>query len=178
MAKAKYIERIRLNQEECRKAKEEYEVEEKKINDKIDMRQAQIERLRRKRNKLEDNYNKTKPEEIWIANALMEELEEKLGLVGEIYGPFGLRCETTIYLAEPSEKASHGDIAITSVPTYSLTLTPDDSVESGYRYETGKQLETYPEGSIGWLNGFGREELPLPSDIDEIVKLLNYNEKQ
>ena len=28
MAKAKYIERIRLNQEECRKAKEEYEVEE------------------------------------------------------------------------------------------------------------------------------------------------------
>ena len=132
------------------------------IDARIIQRKKQIERLEKKREK----YGYVS----WydtVVTPLMYALEEETGLQGEIYGPFGLRAETTIYLRKDMSKS------ICDQETWSIELTTNgDDVTC---YATGRQLEHYPEGSIGWLNGFGKEELPLPDTIEEIVKLLRHS---
>ena len=115
----------------------------------------------------------------WIDGILIpltKELMKRKGLkYFEIYGPFGLQCETSIYMSNertgPSRKGSRGesDIAICDVDTWSLKVHPD------MKYRTGKTISRYPKGSIGELNGGNDIYEDLPDDIDEIVKLLEFS---
>ena len=92
-----------------------------------------------------------------------------------VYGPFGLKARTTIYLMDNPEKD------IVHKPSWALTVIPyiDYSMSNdrkfSLKYETEKIIEEYPRGSIGWMNGMGHEELELPDTIKEIVALLRYN---
>lgn len=133
------------------------------LSEKIEMRRRQIERLERRLEKV--GYVS------WVdtvVNLLMKDLEEATGLHGEIYGPFGLRGATSIYLREDMSKS------ITEQTTKSITLT---SEEDGTYYETGEIVREYPVNSIGWLNGFGRETKKLPDTLEEILELLITIEK-
>ena len=113
-----------------------------------------------------------------VAEPIAKELCEYTGhRYFEIYGPFGLRAETTIYLMDRE------DLRIYEKPTWSITLTPDFSFvqpEPDFRlfYDTGNIREVYPRNSIGGLNNFGHETALLPDTIEEIAKLLVYSGKE
>lgn len=88
----------------------------------------------------------------------------------EIYGPFGLGSETTIYFFCTDERD------IVKGETYSITLHPSFT-DAGLRltYNTGEKKDNYAPGTIGWMNGFNNVEAPLPDSIEEIMKLLTHN---
>ena len=96
----------------------------------------------------------------------------------EIYGPFGLTCQTSLYFSNEGKKLKNermDSINITKVDTWGITLTPSNKTESGYKYWNGETTNKYSEGSIGWLNGENNVYVPLPTDIDEIIKLLTFS---
>lgn len=107
-----------------------------------------------------------------IAEPLAKTLSKEFGMPHDIYGPFGLTAETTIYLyATKVHDICKGE-------TYSITLEPhfDDNLRRiRMYYRTGKINEEYPEGSIGYYNNLGREILPLPESIAEIKALMQHN---
>lgn len=145
------------------KERTEADAKEKNIKEKI-------ARLERKLDKIYKSYpTRTKRFVVPLAEAL----KEATGLpFYEIYGPFGLDCETSIYL---SRFGKQGSIPICEVETYSLTLKwkPDGTP----LYWTGKKTEEYPEGSIGYYNGFNNIYAELPNEISEVVKVLRHSEK-
>ncbi len=98
----------------------------------------------------------------------------------DIYGPFGLTCETSLYFSNKGRKVNPrhekmNSIDICKVDTWGITLTPSKNTESGYKYWNGETTNQYKEGSIGWLNGENNVYVPLPADVDEIIKLLEFN---
>lgn len=95
----------------------------------------------------------------------------------EIYGPFGMDAQFSLYFSnEGGVTLGETTIPITKVPTWSITLAREKESESGLRYWTGERDGQYQRMSIGWLNGFDKIFKPLPDDIDEIIKLLEFNE--
>ena len=148
------------------KQKEEYIAKKASINE-------QISRLEQELEETEHSYIN------WVDGILIplaKELMKRKGLkYFEIYGPFGLNCETSVYMAnERKGTAINGcfgesNIPISDVDTWSLTVHPD------MKYRTKKTLNKHPEGSIGDLNGWNDVYEELPDDIDEIVKLLIFS---
>lgn len=144
---------------EYRVKADESKQEMKRIDERIEQRKQQIERLEKKREKIYYSFS-------WhddVVVRLMKDLEEKTGLTGEIYGPFGLRAATSIYLREDMTKG------ICEQTTLSIEL---EEMEDGTYYHTGKYSNKYPSGTIGELNGMNHIMAPLPETIDEIVKVL------
>lgn len=149
--------------------KQEREVydDQHQIAVKIAKHRKAIERLEKKQNSL---WPKSWVETIVVP--LAAKLAEHFNLKFEIYGPFGLRSTTSIYLLSDPKKG------IVDSETYSITLTPHvvgDGMTVCY-YETGEKDATYPPGSIGDLNGYGNVEAPLPDTIEEIIPLMRHSE--
>ena len=130
--------------------------------------------------KLEKELEETEHSYVnWIDGILIplaKELMKRKGLkYFEIYGPFGLSCETSVYMANERNGAAYGGrsgeskIPICEVDTWSLTVRPD------MKYRTDETLDKYPRGSIGELNGWNDVYQELPDDIDEIVNLLAFS---
>ena len=95
----------------------------------------------------------------------------------EIYGPFGMDEQFSLYFSnDGGETLGKTAIPITKVPTWSIELAWEKENESGLRYWTGERDGQYQRMSIGWLNGFDKVFKPLPANIDEIIKLLEFNE--
>lgn len=148
--------------------------EERRIDEKIIDRERQIARLEKKKEKLGG----------WHANLVIPLAEILTPLLGcdkyEILGPFGLRCETSIWFKKNGSTAKYCD--------YSLSVTVHHEFEDNreykkrycsppmnkvfLRYDTYKRDESYENGSIGALNGFNKIEAPLPDSIEEIVKII------
>ena len=144
-------------------------------------KKAKYERLRNEyERKLAKLENKSPSWVKEVVTALAEKISEKLGGISfEIYGPFGLGCETSIYLFP------NGGDNIVKNDTWGITLhprfewTPYDSELHEIRnfyltYNTGETKNDFAPGTIGYLNGFNNVEAPLPESIDEIIKLLNF----
>lgn len=163
----KYIEDYKRCEEERAKERDLMYEDTERIREKIQEREKQIERLKKKLEKREkDYYEKDFPNWIeTIVKPLMQDLEYKTGLHGEIYGPFGLCCKTSIYLREDMEKS------ITEQSTLHITIEPPMNDGKIY-YETGEVKEGYAKDSIGALNGMNRVMAVLPDTIEEIVALL------
>lgn len=154
---------------------------EKTINyyDKCNKLEETISKAQAKLKKLQSNSPS------WIQNLLVplaKELKERLGLKAyEIYGPFGCECETSLYL---SNYGKDGNIEITKVNTLSLTVRPHWKHNLTYSqvmgfeltYRTGETTNEYAKGTIGELNGLNDVYAPLPTTIEEIIKLLRLNE--
>lgn len=133
------------------------------IDEKISERRAQIKRLEKRRERLLGVG--------WvegIVEPLAAALASHAGLSWEIYGPFGLRSETSIYLCEDMSRS------ITEQTTRSIHLVPMNNKDGGYilHYETGETDDSYQKGSLGERNGMNRKTAPLPDTIEEIEKLL------
>ena len=128
----------------------------KAMNEKIEKREAALERLRAKRDELWDSFS-------WVSmlvDPLAEALAEYPGANGfETFGPFGLRAATSIHLYK-NEKLGH------------ITLTLEDGKR--LNYDTGEKCGNYASGSLGNLNGFDNVTASLPDSIPEIAELLHW----
>lgn len=149
--------------EQFNEQEREHEKKRAAIDEKISERRAQIERLEKRRERLLDVG--------WvegIVEPLAAALASLTGLSWEIYGPFGLRAQTAIYLREDMSRS------ITEQTTRSIHLVPKHDKDVGYilHYETGEIDGSYQKGSLGELNGMNRKTAPLPDTIEEIEKLL------
>ncbi len=148
------------------------------ISDKISSRREKVEKLQKQIERQEGHIKKLEKQKDdiffsrgWvqgIVEPLAEVLAQRTGLKWEIYGPFGLRCETSIYLRADMSKS------ITEQETRSIRLTPatDQNGTEYCMYDTGETEGGYEPMSIGWLNGFNHKTAPLPDTIEEIEKLL------
>ena len=95
----------------------------------------------------------------------------------EIYGPFGISCETSVYFANDGKM---DNIDICHVETWSLTLQwAFDKVGNLHHLEywTGETTNDYAKGTIGEMNGLNNIYKELPMDVDEIIKLLRHSTK-
>ena len=148
--------------------------EERRLNERIIERELQIERLKKKKNNIGG----------WHANLVHPLAKVLTPLLDcetyEILGPFGLRCETSIWFKKKNSTAKYCD--------YSLSLTVqceffdnreykrnycEPPMKNVYLlYDTYERDNSYQHGSIGELNGFNKIEAPLPESIDEIIKLI------
>ena len=107
-----------------------------------------------------------------VLTPLAERISAELGgMEWEVYGPFGLGAETSVYFFPGNGRDICKD------ETYEITVYPQMSKERGFylTYDTGVRSNDYPEGSIGWLNGFHHVQAELPNDISEIVALLSHH---
>lgn len=151
-------------------AEEEREVIYQKIvkkENKLSERKKQVERLEKDIKKLNDKCITGCNYPSWIDGLVIpiaEYFSKELGLSYEIYGPFGLRAQTSIYWKTEAEKS------ITDQKTYHLRLVPTDLKEGKLGYETGeyKAGVTEQQKTLSDLNGFNKEVLPLPETLDEI----------
>lgn len=148
----------------------------KEIDLKIEIKKEKIERLKAQIDKLEKQRVKIICSRNWIKSViepLAKELAKRTGLHWEIYGPFGLNAETSIYLRENMK------LNITQQKTQHITLIPDNLKDRTYicRYYTGEKTSKYPKGSIGELNGLNNITAILPDTIEEIEKLLITSER-
>lgn len=100
-----------------------------------------------------------------IIEPLAKKLSEHFGMPYEIFGPFGLECETTIYLRKDM------NLSICDQPTISLVLRPDFD-ENWIAYNTGEKVMRYPKGSVGDMNGYNDVYALLPVEFEEILKLV------
>lgn len=142
-----------------------YNVKRRKLEDSIARAQKRLDKLYR--NCPTRNHDLITP----IAKAIME----KCGFpYYEIYGPFGCTNETTIYFSYVRGK--NGGIDICDVETWSLTFQ--------WRYEydicipmvwTGETTNEYAPGTIGHLNGMNHVFIDIPSEMDELIKLLRHS---
>lgn len=111
---------------------------------------------------------------------LAEALSKELNMPYEIYGPFGLSSETSIFFF-PSGKI--GNLA--KEDTYGITVHPSSRPHDDWRtpfedcfyltYNTGEKRNEYQEGTIGYWNGFNNVEAELPDDLDKILEIVKKN---
>lgn len=101
-----------------------------------------------------------------IVKPLAEKIAKRFNLYYDIYGPFGLDCQTSIYWSDKPEFDICKDRKI------KITLYPRNYGKGQIDYWTGEETNQYPKGSIGELNGFNYVKASLPLDIKEIIKLL------
>lgn len=157
--------------EEYNRAFQARKAEWEAVDAKIEKSQEEIERIKRRIERLQKKRSKIRFQESWvqgIVDPLAQELAARAGLCYTVYGPFGLRCETTIYLCSDLSKS------ITEQVTRSITLTPGHDAEDNYviYYDTGEVDEGYQKGSVGYLNGFQYKTAQLPDTIEEVEALL------
>jgi len=129
------------------------------------MRERQIGRLRRKLDKTR------RPPWTDCVEAIAGELARRTGLKHDIYGPFGITSQISIYLFEDDQKG------ITEQPTRSLTLMPRFGADDTLRlsYWTGECTSKYVPNTIGEMNGCNKVMKPLPDAMEEIEALLISN---
>lgn len=166
----KYLEQHYEHQKQVAAARAELRKE-------IEKREERIERAKHQIEKLEDKLNNDEYHAYWIDDVvvpLMHDLEKLAGdgWHGAIYGPFGIFCETSIYLRKDMNKS------ICEQPTYALTLNPPMREEKNMKYHTGEIIEVYRKGSIGELNGENYVKADLPDTVEEIWKLMRYTGKE
>ena len=154
-----YLEQL----EKCKQKKEE-------LNLKIQRRMADIQRAERAIERLNKKYREIETPS-WVEMLIKpigETLAKEFGMYYEILGPFGLRAQVSIYWKKDR------DLCFTKQPTKSITIVPLNLEKGQLGYETGRKIEgvCYPPNSIGALNGFDREVLPLPDSLKEIKQII------
>lgn len=153
---------------------ENYRVKKTAHEEKEKFLDEKIERTKKRLKKLEAQLEKHDSKYIgWVDGIvvpLAEELAKKFNMTYEIFGPFGLCCETSIYLKEDKNKC------ITEQATLSITLEPGVLSKCELLYRTGERTNSYLSGSIGDLNGFDYIKKPPPDTIEQIAKLMTRNE--
>ncbi|MCM1297620.1 MAG: hypothetical protein NC311_18940 [Muribaculaceae bacterium] len=156
---------------EAYRAKEaEAQAQTDAIDAKINAKRQKLERLEKSIEKLREQRERI-PSVSWydgIVVPLAERLAAATGLEYVIYGPFGMDCETSIYLVKDKK------VSITKQPTKGLTLRPrfreDDSPYLAYW--AGDETQNYAKGTFGDLMGLNLVFVPLPEAFDEVLQLL------
>lgn len=162
--------------------KKQVAIKRAEVENEIEKRRARINRAKKQIARLEERLVRDDMFVSWIddiVTPLMKDLEQLAGegWTGEIYGPFGIECRTSIYLRKDMSKS------ITEQPVFGITITPPDK-DGMMKYETGEKDDTYRQGSLGDLNGMNYIKAPLPDAVSEIWEIMknlfeeDENEKQ
>ncbi|ANH81670.1 hypothetical protein A8C56_12365 [Niabella ginsenosidivorans] len=137
------------------------------IQNKIYVRQRQIERLNQRLKKLHGPH--------WTEDLLRPVLDEiKKQLPGWDYGadrliPMGLGCRVSVFFTK--ERFSRSPNQYNRNKSISIVFLPGELDNAELLYETGKQLNRYGPDTIGAINGFNRVTKPLQS-VEEAVSFL------
>jgi hypothetical protein len=127
-----------------------------KVKDRIDMRNRQIERLEKKKEKAEGKSHWTK-----FANNIMELVSNRtldvIWNIDKIPTTTGLRCQYYIF-----GKTIEDDV------TVGICFTPGK--DNSINYDTKEQKGNFHPNSIGYANGFQNVSKTVES-IDELVEL-------
>lgn len=149
---------------------------------KIAKKKKQIERAEKSLKRLQNKSG-------WIESILVpiaKAIVEKEGFHSfETLGPFGLTCETSIWFWKTKEDLNARNEPDGLKPLLSIQFRPN-----GHRDENGvylmrlvvtthKKVEEYPKGSIGALNGFGKEEIDISDwDLDKLIAFMYEQNKK
>ena len=143
------------------------------ISIKIAKKKKQIERA-------ENSLKRLEKKSSWISNLLKpiaKAIVEKEGFHSfEILGPFGLTCETSVWFWKTKEDLDARNEPDGLKPLISIQFRPMGHRDENNVYlmrlvvTTNKQIENYPQGSIGLMNGFGKEEIDITDwDLDKLI---------
>lgn len=148
---------------------EAYRAEDERID-------KQIERLKRKKNKLVHPF--------WIDQLVKPIAEFLLPLLPgydryEILGPFGICCETAIhFIAEGTDHKADREEFFNRLK--SITFTPGDLAKGelsyrNYSVDTGE----FAKGTLGAINGMNHPDTLIDPDFDltELLVIINRKEK-
>lgn len=146
-------------------AKVEYYRQKEYLENRIEFRQQQIERLEKRRDKLVyPHYH----------DALKEIGEYICNITGydyEILGPFGLRAESSLWIVDKTTDRKD----LNEYVVWSLSVSPryeDNGYTQYLTYDTYKKKGQYHPNSLGALNGFDKVEEVLPDTIEEVWELM------
>lgn len=140
--------------------KDEYTEKEQKLDKLIDRYETLIEKAKEKRKKL---WSKSPSYIDLLLKPLAEIIKERINAQSyEIYGPFGLNGETSIYFNLDEKNKAY------------LRFSNGAS-----QIFTGKTTNEYKPGSLGYYNGFNNIYTDMPKTIDEIMQyLITYKDKE
>jgi hypothetical protein len=152
------------------------------ISIKIAKKKKQIERAKNSLSRLENKSG-------WVGNLLVpiaKAIVEKEGFHSfEILGPFGLTCETSIWFWKTKEDFDARNEPDGLKPLISIQFRPNGHRDGNEAYlirlvvTTKKKVEEYPQGSIGALNGFGKEEIDISDwDLDTLIAFMYEQNKE
>lgn len=145
----------------------------KEIQNKICLREKQIERLRKKENKLRKSYV------YWTKNflePLVSELHKHFPEYPnmEILGPFGLRSACSIWFFKKKRDEIEYKKFFERDNLISITIIPIDIDEGVYEYETSEVIDKYAKNTIGDVNGANN----VTKEIESIEELVDHLKKQ
>jgi len=164
-----------LQREELR-AREEHEALINAAKERVQAAEECVREAQAQVDKLEKQYWQL-PRTGWVDGVvapLAKMLAKRASLSWDIYGPFGLTSQTSIYLMEDKNKS------ITAQPTHSICLEPSQDGAGGLLicYQTGEYTNEYKPNSLGAINGMNAVKKPLPNTIKEIEALLQYSDSK
>ena len=128
-----------------------------KVDDRIEMRKAQIERLEKKRDRAREKAH-------WmgmvheIMNIVAEKTPHVIWELNDKRSACGLRCEYYLF-----GKTTQDEI------TVGICFTPGRG--GVVRFDTGEKTSRFASGTIGSMNGFDNVSKPL-EDIQELLDLV------
>lgn len=149
------------------------------ICDKADKKEAQIERAQ----KLLRKYKEKTSWVDTILKPIAKAIIEREGFISkfQVMGPFGLTCETSLWLWKTEEdyQAYKNNSEDWTKRLISIQFRPQGYNDENGRYRIGlavtteKQIREYPKGSIGELNGFGKELIDIDDwDLDILIAFM------
>ncbi len=151
---------------------------------KIAAKKKKIERAEKSLRNLEKKSSWISAILIPIANAIMQ----KEGFFKfQTMGPFGLTSETSIWFwkTEKDYLAYKNNEEDSLKPLISIQFRPRGQRDENDVYRmrlvvtTHKKVEHYPVGSIGELNGFGKEEIDITEwDLDKLIQFMYEQNKK
>lgn len=145
-------------------AKSEYNKQRDYLEDRIEYRRRQIERLEKKVDKLAYPHWHDALKEIG------EYICKQTGYDYEILGPFGLRANTSLWIVDKTkDRRDEFDKYI----IWRLSVCPHYAENNMYlTYDTGRKQGNYNQNSLGAMNGFDNVEEVLPDTIEEVWELM------
>lgn len=142
----------------------------------IDRRWGKLEKqmdvLRQERKQLEEERYRA----MWfsrliepLAKMIAEALEARTGVkrTYELFGPFGLECEVAVHFYKvgvTDKKKFNGDNCL------SITFRPGSlDVAELFVVDYTKDINKYPKGSIGQVNGLNYPSVPVKQDLEFLL---------
>ena len=134
------------------------------LENRIRMRREQIERLHKRLDKLEYPHFHDALKEIG------EYICEKTGYEYEILGPFGLRCQSSLWIVDKTKDRKN----LMDYIVWSLSITAKTNSDNTQylMYDTGEKKSGYHPDSLGAMNGFDNVEAILPDTIEEVWEIM------
>lgn len=134
------------------------------LENRIRMRRAQIDRLEKRLDKLEYPHFHDALKEIG------KYICEKTGYEYEILGPFGLRCQSSLWIVDKTKDRKN----LMDYIVWSLSITAKTNGDNTQylMYDTGEKKSGYHPNSLGAMNGFDNVEAILPDTIEEVWEIM------